>query len=103
MRTGGLAEHCCGQQVVGSGPDIELERAEFAQRGARRVPNAVVGLGPQRGLRAAQPIEPLGGDRREVANILWQCGFHRFPPKTSRATSMRCTSMVPDATVAACA
>ena len=76
-RAGGLAEHRGGQQVVGCRPDIELERAELAQGGARRVPDAVVGLGAQRGRRAAQPGEPLGGDGGEVANILWQCGFHR--------------------------
>src|SRR5262249_26853492 len=102
-RAGGLAEHRGGQQVVGRRSDVELERTEFTQGGTRRVPNSVVGLGAQRRRWPAKPDEPLGGDGGEVANVLWQIGFHRCSPNTSRATSMRCTSMVPDATVAACA
>ena len=103
VRAGGLAEHRGGQQVFGRRPDIELESTDVVQGRARRIPNGVVGLGAQRSRWPAQPGEALNGDGGKVADILWQFGFHRCSPRTSRATSIRCTSMVPDATVAACA
>ena len=65
------------------------------------MPQSLVSLGLQCGLRAAEPDEPFGGDGAELGNIFWQRGFHPWSPKVSRATSIRCTSMVPDATVAA--
>ena len=73
---GSLAEHGGGQQILGRGSDVEVECAEVGQRGPGVVPELVVGLGLQRGLRSAEPDEPFGGDSGELGNVFWQSGFH---------------------------
>ena len=100
-RAGSLAEHGGGQPVLDGASDVEVECSEVGHRSPGVVSELVLGLSPQRGLRSTEPEQTLGGDRGEVGNILGQSGFHQWSPNVSRATSIRCTSMVPEATVAA--
>ena len=50
---------------------VEVERADIVQRGTRSIPDAIVGLGTQRGRWSAESGEPFAGDGGEVADILW--------------------------------
>ena len=75
-RAGSLAQHRGRQQILRGGSDVEIECAEVGQGGPGVLPELVVGLGPQRGLRAAEPGEPFGGDGGELGNVFWQSGFH---------------------------
>jgi hypothetical protein len=74
---GRLAEHRRGQQVLSRSSDVEVESSEVGQRGPGVVPQLVLGLGPQRGLRAAEPEQLLAGDRRKVGNVFWQSSFRQ--------------------------
>ena len=73
---GSLTQHRARQQILRGGSDVEIECAEVGQRGPGVVPELFFGLGPQCGLRAAQPGEPFGGDGGELGNVFWQSGFH---------------------------
>ena len=101
-RAGGLAEHRGRQQILGG----RIGRRGRMRRGRPARSGRLAGVGSSVSARSAACGPPNRASRlvataREVGNVFWQSGFHPWSPKVSRATSIRCTSMVPDATVAA--
>jgi hypothetical protein len=101
---GGLAQGGGGRQRVGVGPGVEVADAQRVE-GAGDVGRADrrVLLGAPRRVHTAEGGERLGGRRPVLDGLLGQDGVHEPPPSRAFDTIMRCTSIVPDATVAACA
>jgi hypothetical protein len=91
-----LAQGGGGRQRLGPGPGVELARPQRVER-----PRHLAG--PQGGVDPADGGEGLGGGGAELLRLLGGDRVHRVPPSSALATIMRWTSMVPDATVAACA
>ena len=67
---GRLAEHGRGHQILGGAPDVEVECSDVGQRGPGVVPQLVLGLGPQRGLRPTEPEQPLAWRSRRSRQCL---------------------------------
>jgi hypothetical protein len=82
-------------------PDVEVADAQLGERLRHGLAQRSIGLGPQREVDAAETREAVARGVGERDDVGRQCGVHRELPSTERATRIRCTSMVPEETVAA--
>ena len=101
--TARLAEGGGRRERVAVGAGVELVDAEGSEGGRhlRRAQGGVV-LGPPGGIDATERGEGLRGGGRELDSLVGEHRVHaRPPPRSALDTIMRCTSMVPEATVAA--
>ena len=97
------AQHERGERLVGVGERVDVEAAERAERLCCRCALAWVGLGATREVDAAEIGERTTGDRTQLDDVVGEQQIHHALPTVARPTIMRWISMVPDATVAACA
>jgi hypothetical protein len=99
---GGRAERGRRGEVLAAGAGVDVGDAQAVERGGD-LAGAHVGrlLGATGDVGAAQRGEGLGGRVAELDGGVGQDGVHRVPPSSALDTIIRCTSMVPDATVAA--
>ena len=97
------AQHERGERLVGVGERIDVEPAERTERVARRRAPARVGFGGAGEVDAAEIGERAPGGGAEVDDVVGELEVHQGRPTVERPTIMRWISMVPDATVAACA
>ena len=102
-RASGTAEFGCGQHLVAAGPRVDVPGAELVKSRAGSRTRCVVGLRAQGETDAPERVQPRPGRLAKGDHVSRKRGAHQRPPSTERATSMRCTSIVPEATVAACA
>ena len=98
---GGAAKDSAGQEMLLAGAHVEITDTQFGQGTGGRVPRAMIPLGLTGQIDAAQFLEPARCRSGEGHGLVGQAVIHQRPPRICRATSMRCTSMVPLAIVAA--
>ena len=77
--------------------------AERAERVGGRRALARVGFGAAREVDAAEVGEGAPSGRTQLDDVIGKLEVHQGRPTVARPTIMRWISMVPDATVAACA
>jgi hypothetical protein len=98
----GLAQRGGRGECVGTVPGVEVAGAERGERARHvRAAHAGVVLRPAGGVGAADVGEGPGGGGAELEGLVGQDRVHRALPSSERATIIRWTSIVPEATVAA--
>ena len=101
---GRLAQRGGGGERVGVVARVELVDPQRLQRvGNLAVAARRLLLGPARHVDPAEGGEGAGRGGAELGASSGRTGFTSARPSSALDTIMRCTSMVPDATVAACA
>ena len=99
------AQHRGRREGVEIDPGVDLVEAQRVERGPRRGAPRRIFLTAQHVVTAAEGFEGLTGGGAELDDVFRQRRVHPLAaaPSRSRDTIIRCTSMVPLATVAACA
>ncbi len=101
---GRLAEGRRGSQRLVALARVEVVDAERLQgRQHLGLPHAGVELGAAGGVDAAERREGAASGGGQLERDVGEGGVHRRLPSSALDTIIRCTSMVPEATVAACA
>ena len=97
------AQHERGERLVGVGERVDVERAERPECVGCRCALPRVGFGAARQIHATEIGEGAPSGCTELDDVIGKHEIHQGRPTVARPTIMRWISMVPDATVAACA
>jgi hypothetical protein len=99
--TGGPTQLGGRKELIRIGADIDVPRTKLGEGIAGSGTCGRIRLCAQRQPDSTERCEPVPCTVAERDNVGGQLREHQRPPNAERATSIRCTSIVPDATVAA--